>query len=550
MISKMRNKRGDLAGFSAIEDKYKLLPVQELSSCCRIGTKRATVINDNYRVETFLEAYAPEDTLRGHFEFGLKYDDLNLEWLSRLFSKLEHSWIVDWLNDTPTSLYARKTAFFYEWLSEKRLPVENTKVTGYESALDDSKYLTNLQGKRNQRWKIVDNLPGTPAYCPLVRLTPELKDAANFDLQKELNCLDEKYGADLLMRSAAWLTFNESRATFTIEREADRTDDIKRFAATMAIHCGRIKDPLSDASLQTLQQDVLGARALRRGIRKSPVFVGTSARHDVTIVRYIAPHFSQIQAMLDGLRTFEKQTRYGSGQVDPLRTIVRAGVIAYGFVYIHPLSDGNGRVHRLLVNDTLMRDGLVPIGIILPISSTIVKSSTMRGDYERVLDRFSAKQIHRYSTSYSFGKEVACEDGVITDFKFNDYEDAAHAWRFPDLTAHAHFMAKVIRSTVITNMTQEAEFLAKHDDAKQRLKKVFELPDRDADAIIRSLRQNNGRATNILTKRYEAMFEDPLIAAGVLEAVMSALEGRPMEDVDGQQDNEINRISTSTTSRL
>jgi hypothetical protein len=46
------------------------------------------------------------------------------------------------------------------------------------------------------------------------------------------------------------------------------------------------------------------------------------------------------------------------------------------------------------------------------------------------------------------------------------------------------------------------------------------------------------------------MFEDPLIAAGVLEAVMSALEGRPMEDVDGQQDNEINRISTSTTSRL
>jgi len=531
----MRNKLGDLAGFAAIEDQHALRPVQALSSCCRIGTKRTTVVNDNYRVDTFLASYAPVNTLRGHFEFGLKYDDLNLEWLSRLFSKLEPSWIVDWLNDTPTSLYARKTAFFYEWLSGKRLPVGDTKVTGYEPALDDSQYLTSLQGRRNRRWKIVDNLPGTPAYCPLVRFTAELKGAANFDLLHELGKLDEKFGADLLMRSAAWLTFNESRATFTIEREADRTDDIRRFAAAMAIHCGRIEDPLSEASLHTLQHDVLGARALRRGIRKSPVFVGSSAQHDVTIVRYIAPHFAQIPALLEGLRMFEKQTRYGSGPSNPLRTMVRAGVIAYGFVYIHPLSDGNGRIHRLLVNDTLMRDGLVPVGIILPISSTIVKSSTMRGDYERVLDRFSARQIRRYATSYSFGKEVTCEDGVITDFEFKDYDDAAHAWSFPDLTAHVHFMAKVIRSTVVTNMTQEAEFLARHDDARQRLKKVFELPDRDADAIIRSLRQNNGRASNDLTKRYEALFEDPLIAAEVLEAVMSALEGRPIDNVAGQE---------------
>lgn len=36
---------------------------------------------------------------------------------------------------------------------------------------------------------------------------------------------------------------------------------------------------------------------------------------------------------------------------------MRSAVAAFGFVYIHPLADGNGRVHRFLVNDILRRDG-------------------------------------------------------------------------------------------------------------------------------------------------------------------------------------------------
>ena len=40
--------------------------------------------------------------------------------------------------------------------------------------------------------------------------------------------------------------------------------------------------------------------------------------------------------------------------------MARAGIISFGFVYIHPMVDGNGRISRFLINDVLRRDGAVP----------------------------------------------------------------------------------------------------------------------------------------------------------------------------------------------
>ena len=45
-----------------------------------------------------------------------------------------------------------------------------------------------------------------------------------------------------------------------------------------------------------------------------------------------------------------------------------AAVAAFGFVYIHPLSDGNGTGPTFLLNDILRRDGVVPALVILPVS--------------------------------------------------------------------------------------------------------------------------------------------------------------------------------------
>ena len=68
---------------------------------------------------------------------------------------------------------------------------------------------------------------------------------------------------------------------------------------------------------------------------------------------------------------------------------MRSAVLAFGFVYIHPLADGNGRVRRFLVNDVLRRDGLVKEPMILPVSSLITRDSAERRAYDGVLDVIS-----------------------------------------------------------------------------------------------------------------------------------------------------------------
>jgi|CXWL01.1.fsa_nt_gi hypothetical protein len=57
-------------------------------------------------------------------------------------------------------------------------------------------------------------------------------------------------------------------------------------------------------------------------------------------------------------------------QVDAL---VSAAVISFGFVFIHPFMDGNGRLSRFLFRQTLCQSGRLADGVLLPILSAVRK---------------------------------------------------------------------------------------------------------------------------------------------------------------------------------
>ena len=61
-------------------------------------------------------------------------------------------------------------------------------------------------------------------------------------------------------------------------------------------------------------------------------------------------------------------------KLDGVHPIVRAVAIAFGFVFIHPFEDGNGRIHRFLIHDILSRDNFVPAGMIIPVSAHMVNN--------------------------------------------------------------------------------------------------------------------------------------------------------------------------------
>ena len=66
--------------------------------------------------------------------------------------------------------------------------------------------------------------------------------------------------------------------------------------------------------------------------------------------------------------------------------LLRAAALSFGFVYLHPMSDGNGRISRFLINDTLRRDRAVPAPFILPVSATITSTLARRQSYDEVLE--------------------------------------------------------------------------------------------------------------------------------------------------------------------
>jgi hypothetical protein len=508
-------------GFQRLAELQGIRLVQGLFTRSRLGSVRQREVADGREIRTWPAQYQPADTFRGHFEFGLKYERLNFEFFSRFFSRIDPEEVASWVRDEPTGSYARRAAFLYEWFTGQRLAVPDTAPNvAYVDAIDAEQYLVAKHAERVRRWRVNNNLPGRPDFCPMVYLGPEVERDWLYDVSAGVQALDDAYGTELLLRSSAWLTFKESRASFAIEHEADKGSRVKRFAAAIGEFSGRMDDPMSPESLLTLQKAVLGEQALRLGIRRSPVFVGQNSFR-AQIVHYIAPTEELVEGMLDAIRHFEACTRGANA-------VARAAAVSFAFVYLHPLADGNGRVHRFLVNHLLAADNAVPVNIIVPVSATIAGSARGRAEYDQVLELISKPFMQTYADAYRFGQRRTCPDGVLTDFEFLQTSDAQHAWRYLDLSGHARYLSALLRQTVEHEMAEEALALRQYDEAREAIKDLVEMPDSDADRIIRSLQQGNWQVSNKLRKELPQIFEEggPLYAQHeqVVAAVRAAFD--------------------------
>ena len=160
------------------------------------------------------------------------------------------------------------------------------------------------------------------------------------------------------------------------------------------------------------------------------------------------------------------------------------------------------------MNHLLAADKVVPARLIIPVSATIAGSAKGRAAYDQILESFSRPFMQRHADGYRFGLQRTCPDGVVTDFEFTQTDDAQHAWRYPDLSGHVRYLSGVLRQTVEHEMAQEAQVLRQYDEARTAIKRQVEMPDRDADRIIGSLKQENWRISNKLRKELPQIFEE------------------------------------------
>ncbi len=228
--------------------------------------------------------------------------------------------------------------------------------------------------------------------------------------------------------------------------------------------------------------------------------------------------------MLQGLRVFLERTQGQS-------PVMRSAVAAFGFVYIHPLADGNGRVHRFLINDILRRDGVVPDPIILPVSAVITDDVGERRNYDQVLDEVSRPLMHQVRDGVTFESEQThYPDGIVSNLAFSGDEQARPVWRYPDLGAHVVFLSGIIERTLKEQMREQSRYLRSHMHARRALKEIVEMPDPQADRILRSIEQNRGELSNVLAKQMPVL-QQPGIWASIIEVVTNAFR----EDASSSQ---------------
>lgn len=494
------------------------------------GGRRATAVEDGRRLETYPEVMRPLPEPAAHLQFHLRHEVPHLEFLARLFAKAGPAFVQAWVEAEPTGQYARRAAFLYEWLTGEDLQVPARLGGNYVDAVDDAKLVAASadQVVKVRRWRVNDNLPGTPQFCPMVVRTDAVARAGDLDVPGLLGALAAEFGEDLLMRAASWMTLRESRASFAMEGEATQGGRIQRFADVMARHTGQGELPLEDAALAGLQREILGRTTLTDfGVRQSPVFVGEHVRYH-KVVHYVAPPAVEVPAMLEGLRVFLRRTRGQSA-------VMRSAVAAFGFVYIHPLADGNGRVHRFLINDVLRRDGVVPDPVILPVSAVITNDAGERRSYDRVLDRVSRplmQAVHEFVTFEPV--QTTYPDGVLSNFNFTGEEAARPLWRYPDLGAHVVYLSDVIERTLTGEMRQESRYLRAHGRARAALKEIVEMPDHQADRVLRSLERNGGKLSNVLAREMPVLVT-PGVWADIVDAVTQAFRENGPIDAGGRR---------------
>src|SRR5258708_21780768 len=109
-----------------------------------------------------------------------------------------------------------------------RLDLPDADQGTYAPVLDPDQQWPG-RAETSSRHRVKNNLPGTPAFCPLVFRTPVLDEFAALDLVSRARRAVADVPKDVLSRAAAFLLRKDSRSTYAIEGERPPPDRIQRW---------------------------------------------------------------------------------------------------------------------------------------------------------------------------------------------------------------------------------------------------------------------------------------------------------------------------------
>lgn len=494
-------------GYQALIARFQLDVIANWhQSYIATGNTHRVDTNGDVTEETYPARYWPGDKLGDHLEFALKYDGTNLPILASVFHVAPQEELQEYIESKPRGKYARRLWFLYEFLTGSTLPVDDLKTGGYIDLLDPKQYFTVTPPRRVRRHKINDNLLGDVGFCPIIRRTDTLRGFLEADLTERCKKVVSAYPPELLKRALSYLYARETKSSFEIEHIKPSSTRTERFIAMLRL--AEKEDFCEKTHLIDLQNRIVDPRFKDSDYRTVQNYVGESVAWQREKVHFACPKPEDMESLMGGL--IAAHERMDEGGVPP---VVHAAAIAYGFVFLHPFEDGNGRIHRLLIHNILARRGFTPEGIMFPVSASMLKNPI---DYDTSLEAFSRPLMPLVEYSLD-------ESGRMT------VENETSRWyAYIDMTPQAEALYKFIEHTIDTELVEELSFLAKYDETKKAIQNIVDMPNRKIDLFIRFCLQNNGRLSARKRSNQFGFLSDEEVG-GMEKAIQAAYGNEPKD---------------------
>lgn len=505
------------AGYQWLAERFDVVVMPHWRET-RILTRgaRRLVETGGRQVEYLPAAQDPGDDVFNQLEFALRREGLHLELLRKVLVRIPGQEMAKHLLGRPTGRYARVLWFLHESFTGQRLDVSDLQMGNYVDLLDPEIYVTGPVTKvRRQRINV--NLLGTLNFSPMVRIAG-LGPWNEAEMRKRCEDIVEDYPAEIFERAVRYLYAKESKSSHEIERETPDQKRAEKFIGLLqqAWH----RDFLNKPALVELQQAIVEPRFANRGWRSEladagdrQVYVGETLGPGVERVHYAAPKPEDLDELMSGFIILAWQViegRLGERSGSPTPTLVAAAVVSFAFDFLHPFSDGNGRIHRFLLHHVLARRAFGPRGIILPVSAVILNRPR---EYDQALESFSKPLMERV--------EYTMDDRL----RMTVTNDTVDYYRYIDCTELTRIVIDFIRETIETELPAELRYLTVYDEIRARIRNIVELPDRHADLFITLIRQNGGTLSKKKRKlpEFELLTEHEI--EGMEKAIRDALGG-------------------------
>jgi hypothetical protein len=417
----------------------------------------------------FDKRYWPGDTFADHVTFALRHEDIDLLILKRAFEVVPQTEIEAMVRAAPTGIAARRAWYLCELLTGRTIDVDDAPKSSAIDLLESKAYFTG-KPRLSKRHRVRDNLLGTGRFCPVIRRTRALTELVELDLSAKARATLGRTGAHLVARAGSFMLLADSRASFEIEGQRPPRDRLERWGRAV-LEAG--KNPLTLDEIIRLQRVLIeDTRFVRAGLRPDGVFLGERDQNGDPLPEVVGARPQDLDDLMSGM--LEANDRMREDGVDP---VLKATATAFGFVYVHPFQDGNGRLHRCLIHHVLAERRFTPPGMVFPVSSVMLDRMD---DYRATLQAHSRPLL------------PYIEWRPTPDRNVEVLNQTADLYRYFDCTEEAEFLYACVRRAVEQDLPREIDYLRRHDAAISRIMDAVEMPDRVAGNLVMFIRQNNG----------------------------------------------------------